>query len=173
MKWSELSTEERDRLVHEKVMGRPAGTCEGTAYYTGRIGIDEWYCEECKKYFYDVEADGLYKHDAPIPSYNIDMNAAWKIVEKMTARMGYENPGFKWLGPIFKPEDEYISSSQHSEHNITHHFDYTRNGGFHLGCPCWYVRILNDGAYEWIMADTPIDAILLAALKACGIEIEP
>lgn len=74
IKWSKLTMEEIDRLVHTKVMGGSIGRCEGTAYYTGRIGEDEWYCETCKKFYYDIEEGGM--HDAPIPSYSTDMNAA-------------------------------------------------------------------------------------------------
>jgi hypothetical protein len=91
----------------------------------------------------------------------------------MVARMGWQGNGFKWYGPLYKPEDEYISSIQHSPTTLTWHFDYTKDGGFHLGSPCWYVKLAHDGLYWWFLADTPQEAICIAALRVCGVEVEP
>jgi hypothetical protein len=140
MKWSELAEEERDRLVHEKVIGASIGKCAGTAYYTGRIGEDEWYCEECKKYYYDIEDGG--KHDAPIPHYSTDMNAAWQIVREMNK-------------PEFGSYDRYARFIDELEKIV----------GSELFFDLFYCHPEGDHLNP--------DRICIAALKACGVEIEP
>lgn len=100
------------------------------------------------------------------------------VAEKM-AGLSKEKQGISvsltWVGPLYKSPDMYFSSSQHrpAQGIYTNHLDYTEDGGFRLDQPCWYVKLELDGQYWWIMADTPQDAIYLASLKVCGVEIEP
>lgn len=170
--WKALTPEQRDRCVAEKVMGWTEQLCDLDAHDGMELAIydsGDAYCPRCHAYGY---IDDLEHGIIPPPRYTQSMDAAWLIVEKMVARMGYENIGFKWIGPLFKPEHVYLSSSQHSNRNITWHFDYTQVGGFDIGRPCWYVKMSHEGHYWWIMADTTQDAICLAALQYCGVEIE-
>jgi hypothetical protein len=77
---------------------------------------------------------------------------AGMVIEKMVFRMGYQEPGFEWLGPVFKPEHRYLD-------------------GHPLGTTCWYVRLVIDGQWQLVCSDTAQRAASLAALKACGIEV--
>lgn len=133
MKWSDMTEEGRDRLVAEKVMGVSIGKCAGTAYYTGRIGMDEWYCETCKIFYDDIEEGG--KHDAPIPSYSTDMNDAWKI-------MGLEKFSHASITRSVMRKGQWLCS-------------------------------LNRGLPHEAYASIAQEAVCIAALSACGVDIEP
>jgi hypothetical protein len=148
MKWSDMSTEERDRLMHTRVMSGSIGKCAGTAYYTGRIGEDEWYCDTCKNYYYDIEEDG--KHDMPIPSYSTDMNAAWQIVEcKKFAHIRIEID--RTLPDV--PQKHLCQIVMHEQEEILPHPLQMRR------------KFICSGK-------TSQEAICLTALKACGVEVE-
>ena len=62
IKWSELTSEQRDALVAEKIMG-----LEVVPDPYGR--------------FFSIRGDDLYLHDSPEP-YSTDMTAAWKILDQ-------------------------------------------------------------------------------------------
>jgi hypothetical protein len=84
MKWSEMSEPERDRFVHEKVMGLQIEVCSGDEQYK------EWdesviTCTNCKVPIH--VADGEWQHikhgTVPIPKYSRDMNAAMDVLRRM------------------------------------------------------------------------------------------
>lgn len=83
----------------------------------------------------------------PAPPYSRRIECAWTVVEKMVGRMGYANPGFGWTGPLYKPENQYLT-----------------NEGYPLGTTCWYVMVIKDGERKFICADTAPMAICKAAL---------
>jgi len=151
VKWDELTPEQRDRLVAEKVMGWEAKECNG-AIGEKPNSPDGWYCLECG---YDGGWGSSTKHEGMPPHYSTEMNDTWKLVEKMTSRMGYQDITFEWHGPLFKPEHNYLTQE-----------------GYPLGTTCWYVIIVHDGLREFICADTPQESICKAALKAVGVELE-
>jgi hypothetical protein len=145
MKWSELSTEERDRLINTKVMGNPE-FCDGNVVATPANYSSSpmsssyvvWVCGKCNMMgtcntMQDVPAQHVSKD---IPSYSTDMNAAWRIVEHIAA--------------LPKTTDEP---------------DHSRASRFML----WWE---NNSLWSH-SAQQAIDAICLWALKDYGVEIEP
>ena len=92
IKWSEMTPDQRDALVHLKVM---SNICTGKAGKHQRIYADGtpptswWYCSGCAKRW--PEDPGEHSADIP-PHYTTDMNAAWLVVEKFKqdGRGGYE-----------------------------------------------------------------------------------
>jgi hypothetical protein len=99
-----------------------------------------------------IDADLWNATDARDPF--ADMNTAWIVVEGMAARMGYDSPGFSWVGPLFKPEHHYLTED-----------------GYPLGTTCWYVRLEHDGYIKNLCADTAKDAIRLATMEVLGMHV--
>jgi hypothetical protein len=144
MKWSELSTEERDRLMHTKVMGNPE-FCIGKLIIdkvdspsrAGGIAFSYWraVCTNCVFVWSNGDKNKFPKRHAPVyedsPSYSTDMNAAWHIVEHIA-----------------------VDESDHS-----------RASRFML----WWE---NNSLWAH-SAQQAIDAICLWALEDYGVEIEP
>jgi hypothetical protein len=134
---------ELDELIADKVMGlewRPL-----KMYYAP----EGWYPKD-----YDgpnPHPYGLPGYQDELPAYSSEMGAAWQVAEKMTVRMGYDNPDFEWRGPLFKPENRYLTAE-----------------GYPLGTTCWYVVVEMEGRRLAICADTAPHAICLAALQAVG-----
>lgn len=164
--WSKLTAKQRDALIHEKVMQEPILCSSDLEPLEDNSGFA---CPLCRAAFSVLEtvmqAENETHLRGDIPPYSTSMDAAWIIVEKMVARMGWLSGDFTWDGPRFKAENRYFSASQHiPDHSLTWHFDHTQNGGFRLNEPCWYVELTHQG-HDWkILADTPQEAICLAAL---------
>ena len=78
MKWSEMTPEERDRLVAEKVMGWQEKQCESSSTDLEELP-GEWRCGICG-FTAGYEVPTL--HTAIPPKYSTDMNAAMCLVEK-------------------------------------------------------------------------------------------
>lgn len=159
VKWSEVTPEERNKLVHEKVMELPLSMpCMGAITWKrdpfNNRERGHWICE-CG--YYGVTDDTLHFGLPSIPAYSTSMAAAWLIVEKMVARQEeeYYTKHFEWDGPAFKPSHRYLTSE-----------------GYPLGTTCWYVYIRANDLIEFVCAQTPQDAICLASLKVVGIEVE-
>lgn len=166
-KWAEMTQDQRDELVAKRVMGWTPGICDGE-WGEQPNSSDGWYCMKCG---YEGHWGAGFEHENIPPRYTVSMNAAWQVVEKMVDRMGYQNNGFEWYGPIFKAPNTYTSSyTNDGPNNHTGHLFYTKAGGDSgtLGETCWYVRLTLDGRYWTILADTPHEAICLAALKTVG-----
>lgn len=88
--------------------------------------------------------------------YSNNILFAWEVVEKMVAKMTrqtqfnfepFEIKEFKWTGPLFKPEYEYLT-----------------NEGYPLGTTCWFVSLDVNGMHFVICGDTAPEAICKAAL---------
>lgn len=91
VKWSEMTPEERDRLVHVEVIGKPL-ICPGQAVTEwvkspSRIQGEyfeyaTWKCETCGRAESCIAPES---HEVPgeIPLYTQDLNAAWLVVEKV------------------------------------------------------------------------------------------
>jgi hypothetical protein len=127
---------ELDTLIAEKVMGRSFDTGVDHPVY-GRGGLPPWGG-------FAPGVQGL----SVVPHYSTDIAAAWQIVLLMVSRMGYDNIGFNWQGPLFKPEHHYLTQE-----------------GYPLGTTCWFVHIEHDGYIKIVCADTPELAICRAALE--------
>lgn len=139
MKWSEMTPEQRDKLVHEKVMGvDPAVSCSGTFVPNPHDGCETLYCPKCDAgvFFGDSKT-----HKQPlVPAYTTDMNAALQIIELDR----FSNVRFErtWRNEHIPPELYYLCS------------------------------IVTHGDLYYCNAATAQDAVCLAALYACGIEIK-
>ena len=150
MKWSDLSEQERNGLVHEKVMRKPI-KCMGRAVTTmvknpSRV-IGEyfeyatWHCAECRSSGSSIAPD---EHNLPgeIPHYSTDMNAAMQI-----------------------PTHEKFSHA---------YFSYVQASPLsHWMCSLYWVDASGERQINTEVSSILAKAICLAALKACGIEIEP
>lgn len=165
--WRSLDDKERTRLVMVHVLGCTESTNLLVVPRPVERPLACWV-EHLECWFLE---DGI-RHKQFNPLH--DMDDAWIIVEKMVARLdSYDNIGFEWMGPLYKSKLNYFSSTQHIPGQvITGHMDYTKDGGFRLGEPCWYVKYA-DKRYWWIMTDTPQEAIIIAALRIEGVEVLP
>ncbi len=84
-----------------------------------------------------------------VPYFSTSISDAWRIVVKMTDRMGArEFPDFNWEGPLYKPANREIGDAS-----------------FPLGASCWYVRCTVNGEVQTIAAAEAPLAVCLAALK--------
>ncbi len=135
---------ELDVLVAEKVMG-----WQKEHRYEG--GIIRWRGTPpaADRFGYVYTGEGAARQWSP----STDIAAAWQVVEVMTARMGYDNIGFLWQGPLFKPEHRYMTAE-----------------GYPLGTTCWYVILETDGYRGAVCADTAPLAICRAALQALALK---
>jgi len=154
MKWSEMSTEERDRLVYEKVMGNPA-ICTGKLIVDkkdtpSRAGGIAWshyqaVCTNCEFERGYMDSNTIPERHAPmedIPHYSTDMNAAWQIVE---------------AGKFHSVELEcYLP-------DITEPALYR----------CFILVVAEGQPYKQYASKTAQEAICLASLKARGVRVEP
>lgn len=75
---------------------------------------------------------------------NEEIIEMWETVEDMTSRMGYDNPDFDWMGPLFKPV----------HHNLK---------TYPPGTTCWYVRIKTNGIIYFVTGSSPLEAVRKAA----------
>lgn len=88
MKWNEMQPDDRDVLVHEKVMGKTdPEICDFDPKMTVMTTGDDptsfdWHCYKCGAHG-KVTRNGYYQHPKAIPHYTTSMDVAWKIVEKM------------------------------------------------------------------------------------------
>lgn len=153
MKWSEMSTEARDRLVHEKVFGNPA-ICNGKTttrkYDTpsriiGKIAFSYWVatCDSCKWEKTCGSPDDVSQGHAPgvdIPHYSTDMNAALLVATHEKFSHAYFNHVQASMPSCYSCSLYWIESGE--SQIITEH------------------------------ALTLLDAICIAALRACGVDIE-
>lgn len=128
---------ELDALVAERVMGWTGIWTNGKSYMAYHPCEQEMSVGEAER--------------SPIWPYSTDIASAWGVVEKMAARMNnYPVDGFKWSGPLYKPNTHYLTSE-----------------GYPLGTVCWYVLVQNDNIGRHIVcADTSPEAICKAALLA-------
>lgn len=114
MKWSELTHEQLDALIAEKVFQReiiPMEHLGSTRLLMGR-----------------QNKPGLTE---VIPHYSADMNAAWQIVDRYDEIIISKHVPYKYYCELWKSTTRYTSTSRN-----------------------------------------PQEAICLAALKSCGVEIE-
>lgn len=83
MKWAEMSTEERNALIHEKVMGHSL-TCHEPITTTQAGVVSLSYCPLHGLISVGdkpLATNGHAKND-PIPPYTTSMDAAWFVAEK-------------------------------------------------------------------------------------------
>jgi hypothetical protein len=113
-----------------------------------------WQKDPDGLFWYTVTLEGWRESQAMCAVWNPleRIEDAWGIVELMVSKMGYNNQGFNWQGPCFKPEHRYLSN-------------------YPLGTTCWYVELDISWFRQLICADTAPRAIVFAALKAAGVEV--
>lgn len=78
--WQELSPEQRNRLVAEKVMGWKSKNCNGEIGEKS-ISSDGWYCLKCgySGYWGDDQ-----EHEQVPLHYTTDMNVAMEVIHHFT-----------------------------------------------------------------------------------------
>jgi hypothetical protein len=156
MKWAEMSAEERDRLVHEKVMGLRVEPCATAQYYGDKQQIVV-RCEGCGYEFeesnitsYGEHGPDAYAlqpmHNIPVPHYSASMDAAMLIVKRINEPGKPDASGARYRRyGLFVDALEKIVGS-----NMFFDLFYYYEGDFHLTA----------------------DRICLASLEACGVEVE-
>jgi ABA sandwich protein len=137
IKWAELTTEQRNVLVHEKVMGKdPQERCPGTPE---RTDIADWYCAACHQNWLEKPPA---VHTVVIPSYTTNMDAAWQVLTHMCHEPEWTEQMMLFIN--------YLDDGEVVDRNVTRSepiFTLTR-----------------------LAALTP-EAICVAALKACGVDV--
>lgn len=89
-----------------------------------------------------------------VPYYSTSIADAWRIVVKMTERMGSAAyPDFVWEGPLYKPPTKDLGAE-----------------AFPPGTSCWYVNVEADGEKQIFCAAMPTFAVCLAALHIINSE---
>jgi hypothetical protein len=76
IKWSAFTSEQRDALIAERVIGWVPQECDGSISWDHGI----WRCLECGT---DGTRHETTMHTIPVPHYTTSMDAAWLVVEKM------------------------------------------------------------------------------------------
>lgn len=87
--WQTLTPEQRDVLVHEKVMGVTELNCTGKMVYDGEDADESpfFICKECgvRLLLPNYYNRGTPKsHVVNIPDYTKSLDAAWLVVQKMS-----------------------------------------------------------------------------------------
>lgn len=99
MKWAEMSTEERNALIHEKVMDGRQVQCPNQKPLITYDGyqILEWKCSQCGQTgrggaIYDRKNGGyIIEHTMPnVPPYTTSMNAAWLVIKHIAESAGWQ-----------------------------------------------------------------------------------
>jgi hypothetical protein len=105
MKWSEMTSIQRDALIAEKIMGiDPAMPCSGTFVPNPHDGHETLYCPKCDAgiFFGDSKT-----HKQPlVPRYTTDMNAALQIIE--LDRFSNVSIERQWRNEHIPPELRYL-----------------------------------------------------------------
>ncbi|MEJ7710916.1 MAG: hypothetical protein WKF84_13885 [Pyrinomonadaceae bacterium] len=84
-----------------------------------------------------------------VPYYSTSIADAWRLVIKMTDRMGSANyPDFSWEGPLYKPPMKDLNVE-----------------ACPLGVSCWYVCVESGVERKIFCAETPPLVICIAALE--------
>jgi len=149
VKWEQLTAQERNLLIHTKIMGKEPERC--TDGQLDPYMSSYWSCTCGWISAFHLGASGSTEHNKPVPRYSESMGAAWLVVERMLARQEeeYYFKHFEWDGPRFKPSHHYLT-----------------NEGYPLGTTCWYVYLCVNDYCQYLCAKTPQEAICLAALRA-------
>lgn len=174
-KWSELTNKEKNQLVLEHVMGcfifesmeafiecakqdyqvLPQGFHWPAAYWDDRV--------ECW-----IKQDRAHGQDSLSQVFDPlrDMNDAWQVIEKVLERCT------TWIGPTYKAASRMHLLLLHRMQDLTIR-NYTRDdygfNGWSMDASCWHVETEYEEHPRLFLADTPQEAICLAAL-ACGLE---
>lgn len=72
--WKDLTTEQKDRLIAEKIMGWEPQECDGSISWDHGI----WRCLECGK---DGTRHEETTHNTPTPHYTTSLDDAWMLIE--------------------------------------------------------------------------------------------
>src|SRR5712675_1267162 len=95
MKWNELTNEQRDKIIHKKVMGA-ATLCPGkliasrvdvpsraggTAYTYWELACDT--CETIGSAESEDAIPGEHPSEFPVMDYSTDLNDAWRIMDHL------------------------------------------------------------------------------------------
>lgn len=146
--WKTLTPEQRDVLVHEKVMGATELNCTGKMVYDGEDADETPYylCPQCglRLLLPNYYNRGVPKsHIIPIPDYTRSMDAAWKVL----------------LSAAYHSPHEKVSSLQKLAHEL---FNCGMIDDLHALNPYLVLGIIQGWAPEFLC---------IACLRACGYEV--
>lgn len=156
MKWAEMGTRMRDRLIAEKVMGysvRADGCYDGGFAHATRDLVPAYY-------LFDEQGKTDWRMERPTQEgawdtcrqYTTSMDAAWLAVEKLKSEKWFDNVELVYLKRNQRRDTEYI--------RVNFCFRNVTNAG------------KGPWNHYYAEAATAPEAICLAALRAVGIEIE-
>lgn len=149
MKWAEMTSRQKDRLIAEKIMGytvREHGEYDGGFAHVEGVHAPAFY-------LFDAQGNADWRKECTseieawflCPHYTTDMNVAWQVLQKMSTR---HNEQAEFLDePFAQFTDELLPNSA---------------GEIWTAYQCMAREVA-----RW----TP-EKICLAALKACGEDIE-
>lgn len=126
---------------YERAMGRCPHPLKGA-----EVKLGARMCPDCAMGFVDMDGMGVFD-EYGAPQYHRDWRECWKIVEVMTALEGYDRMDYFWEGPVFKPENRYLTEE-----------------GYPLGTTCWYVYVELNGLRKWFCHDDARIAVLKAGI---------
>ena len=125
MKWDEITQEQKNAFIHEKVLGKPLHTpC--TAGQIDEYMGDYWGCTCGWVSSFHVGESGSTEHELPLPAYVHDWNAAWQLLQHMVKEHC-----------VVREDDNYDE--------VWHRFTYELN----------QTHPLEPNIYPWICAWTP------------------
>jgi hypothetical protein len=139
-----MAKEQRDQLVHERVMGHsPNEPCTGEFAPNPHDNQETLYCPKCGACIFWEESK-KHKPLSP-PAYTSDMNAAWDVVRMVN------NPNNPEVHPNYQTYRQFINHLQEI-----------------VGSDLFFDLFYCDHKGDYL---TP-ERICIAALKACGVEVE-
>lgn len=147
IRWQTLTLEQRDVLIHEKVMSVTELNCTGKMIYDGEDADETpfFLCQQCGlrlllPNYYDR---GVPKsHVVPIPDYTRSRDAAWKVLLSAAYHAPYEHP----------------SSLQRLAHEL-------------FQCGIDEFHDLNPYLVLGLMQGWTPEILCIACLRACGYEV--
>ena len=111
MTWDEMKPEERNRLIHEKVMHKPI-------FCPGKIQLVQspmaWYCDECLQSWVlsEVEDYHTFMHFIrKIPPYAQSMDAAWLVVRMLNNPDSPAFPDYQDYARFINALEEIVGSN--------------------------------------------------------------
>lgn len=145
VKWLDLTRFERDILVEESVMGLCVHQWEAV-HEDDSSWEPDWQvrCVKCGK-----ETSGAYGNLRPVSGkanpYTTDIAWAWEVVEKLGAK---------------------------SLNAVAHKVGFATFTMARYPSGDWRASLVGHGAVAAAIAPTAPEAICIAALRACGVEVE-
>ena len=88
MNWAEMSPEQKDNLIAEKIMDWQPMICTATHPHIYVNSEHQVLCKKCgytedEVYLSKLHTHVYWKHATPMPRYTESMDAAWQVLRRM------------------------------------------------------------------------------------------